>query len=418
MKALIICPDRRPAVAFLARQSPLALVPVLGTPLLFQALATLAERGAKEVHLLTSDRPDQIRSAVGQGERWGLKLTVHVEPLELSVAEAQARFVGNQAAEWLAPPHRVVLLDRLPSLPDVPLFESMAGFFAALGQALPQAGPQRLGAQERSPGVWLGMRCRIDPTARLIPPCWLGEQVWVQPGATIGPEAYVEDSALVDHDAEIAQSWVGPWTYVGALTSVCRSLAWGNRLFSRATGVCTDVVDAFLLADLRGRPSFARGSPWYGRLAAALVAVLTSPLVLVAALRNLGGNRPLFLRRQAVLPTACGDGMFREFTYTELSGFAGLARRWPQLWSIVRGEFTWVGNRPLARADAQTLQTEFEQLWLAAPVGLVSLADTFGCGDRCDDDARTHSGFYAVQASPSLDRQVLRWLIFRSGPSR
>jgi hypothetical protein len=54
------------------------------------------------------------------------------------------------------------------------------------------------------------------------------------------------------------------------------------------------------------------------------------------------------------------------------------------------------------------LETEFEQLWLAAPVGLFALADTFGVSETSDDDARAHSSFYAVRAARQLDREILR----------
>jgi len=73
-----------------------------------------------------------------------------------------------------------------------------------------------------------------------------------------------------------------------------------------------------------------------------------------------------------------------------------------------------VGNRPLTREQAAQLETEFEQLWLAAPVGLVSLADTFDAGDRFDDESRAHSSFYAVHADGKMNRNILRWLILRT----
>ena len=143
MKAIVICPDRRAETAFLARKTPLALVPVLGSSVLAHWLATLADRGVKEVTVLVTDRPDQIRAAVGRGERWGLKIEVRAEPVEISVAEARQRFTGAE----------VVLADRLPAQPDAPLFESYAGFFAALKAWLPQAGKQRVGTREIAPGV-------------------------------------------------------------------------------------------------------------------------------------------------------------------------------------------------------------------------------------------------------------------------
>ena len=72
MKAVLICPDRRSEVAFLARKQPLALTPVLGPSVLSYWLSHLADRGVNEVTILASDRPDQVRQAVGRGERWGL----------------------------------------------------------------------------------------------------------------------------------------------------------------------------------------------------------------------------------------------------------------------------------------------------------------------------------------------------------
>ena len=330
------------------------------------------------------------------------------EPREWAGAEARATLgVEN-----------VVVADRLPGLPGIPLFDGHAVFFEALQRWMPSAQRHRVGAREIAPGVRAGLGSRIDGAARLVTPCWLGENVWVRAGATVGPEVVVEDGVVVDHDAEVERSWVGPWTYVGAMTHVNRSLAWADGLLNLGTGSFTEIVDLFLLGDLRGARSFRRSSPWYGRVAALLAALATSPVLLVAAARNRGTGRPLLVRRRAVVPTAVAAGAApREMPYGELNGVGGLARRWPQLWKIVRGEFTWVGNRPLDRGQAAQLETEFEQLWLAAPVGLLSLADAHGCGDRFDDESRAHSGFYAVRGDGRMDRAILRWAAFGSLPA-
>lgn len=407
MKAVLICPDRRVEVAFLARQSPLALVPVLGPSLLSHWLTHLGDAGIKEVLILAADRPDQIRIAVGRGERWGLRAEVRAESTEPRIEDVRARCAAD----------RVELMDHMPGMPEAPLFAGHAEFFAALKRWFPVASKHRVGAREIAPGIWAGLRCKVADTARIVAPCWLGENVWIRARATVGPHAYVEDSALVDHDAEVTSSWVGPWTYVGALTHVNDSLGWADGLQNHSTGSFTEIVDMFLMGDLRGEHGFNRSSTLAGRLAALLALVLTSPLLLAGAIRNRGSGRPLLERKRAVVPTAVAPGAaLREMNYRELNGFAGLARRWPQLWSIVRGDFTWVGNRPLTREQALQLTTEFEQLWLAAPVGFVSLADAYGCAEAFGDDARAHSGYYAVRNDRGLDRAVLRWLIFGSSP--
>jgi len=73
----------------------------------------------------------------------------------------------------------------------------------------------------------------------------------------------------------------------------------------------------------------------------------------------------------------------------------------------VRGEFAWVGNRPLTSAQADVLSNDFERLWLNAPIGLVSLADVRGCLDSLSDESRAHASFYAVQNNWRLDLSIL-----------
>jgi hypothetical protein len=168
-----------------------------------------------------------------------------------------------------------------------------------------------------------------------------------------------------------------------------QSFAWADGLLNHANGSFTEIVDAFILGDLGGERGFNRSSPPHGRLAAFLAWIAISPLVLVAALKNLGSGKPLFEKKRAVIPTGVAEkSLLREMDYWTLNGSKGLLSRWPQLWSIARGDFAWVGNRPITREQAEQLETEFEQLWLAAPVGFVSLADTFGCAERFDDEAR------------------------------
>ena len=72
----------------------------------------------------------------------------------------------------------------------------------------------------------------------------------------------------------------------------------------------------------------------------------------------------------------------------------------------------------MTRAQATQLETEFEQLWLAAPVGLFSLADTFAGEEDFGDAARAHSSFYAVRAGARLDREILRRVILRASKNK
>jgi len=413
MKAIVICPDRESALPFFSRITPVALAPLLGLSLLSQALTALAEAGAKEVTILAADRPEQIRRAVGRGERWGIAANVVAESRELSVEEARAKYRPTDVAGWLPQPHDVLVANGASISGQSPLINGR-DWFAALRKSLPRAREQRVGVREIEPGVWVGLRARIEEGVRFEAPCWIGEGAWVRAGARIGPGAYIEDEVMIDHDAVVSESWIAPRTYVGALTQVHGSLAWGSGLFNYDSDSFLDVPDAFLLSELRSSHKVSSCGSIFGRLLALGFGVLTSPVALLAWARSRRKKVAFCARHRAVVPVSAGTlSAIREVEYTEFPGLSGLWRRWPQLWSVVRGDFAWIGNRPITRAQAEMLVSEFEQLWLAAPVGLVSLADAEGCAEAFGDEARAHASFYAAQVGSKLDRQILHRLFRR-----
>ena len=107
-------------------------------------------------------------------------------------------------------------------------------------------------------------------------------------------------------------------------------------------------------------------------------------------------------------PRLPGDNLI----YYEFACVRGPLRRWPQLWSIVLGDFNWIGNRPLSPRLANTLARDYERLWLAAPLGLISLADAEGCTDFLGAEMRAHSSYYAAQANWRLDIAILCRVLF------
>src|SRR6266850_2700123 len=114
MKAILICPDARAPLAKLAAVAPLITWPILGKSLVEYWLEHLVALGAKEVSLLASDRPDQVRSHVGDGARWGLCLDVTSETRELTVNEARRKYRHHCTEQWLPHPNDVVSLECLP----------------------------------------------------------------------------------------------------------------------------------------------------------------------------------------------------------------------------------------------------------------------------------------------------------------
>ena len=140
MKTLLICPGEREAVRGLAESMPLSNVPILGKPLIEYWLEYLARRGATQVYVLATDRPEQVRTLIQDGTRWGLKVDVLPEVGELELDEARAKYQSRTEPGWLASPDDAHVMDCLPGQPPGRLFTSYADWFAAVQAWMPLAG--------------------------------------------------------------------------------------------------------------------------------------------------------------------------------------------------------------------------------------------------------------------------------------
>ncbi|HRY49288.1 MAG TPA: sugar transferase [Candidatus Paceibacterota bacterium] len=415
MKAVLICPGEKPKLRFWTGTIPVVLAPFLGRALVDHWLEYLAHRGAKQALILATDRPEQVRRHVGDGRRWGMRVEVVPALKEFSPREAREQYRKSENAGWLPEPDDVILMDRLPGSNSRELLGSGRDWFEGTLEWLESpAYRARLGAREIRPGVWAGLRTQVAPSAELRAPCWLGENVWVGPDTVIGPRSILEDRVVIEAASEITDSLVGPETFVGMLAEVRQSMVWGNRLLNWASESQVRVPDRFILCSLhRSRDRRPAGS-YLGRILALIFLILTSPYALWVAWRAWRKKQPFSIPQVAVRP--CPAGMSSELNtlvYYEFPHHQGWGRRWPQLWQVVRGEFAWVGNRPLSPGMAAQLSNDFERLWLTAPIGLVSLADAEGCSDAFGDEARAHASYYAVQAGWRMDLWILLRVLAR-----
>ena len=413
MKAILICPSDRPGVPELAAQLPLALAPILGRSVLEYWIEALAARGVKQLVVLASDHPPRVREHLGTGRRWGLTIDVVPTPHEYSPDEARKKHRRGEG--WLETDD-VIVVDHLPGQPDLPLFETYAGWFAAVRAWMPQAvTPGRVGVREIRPGIWVGLGAEIHPRSTLTAPCWIGDHVRVGAGATLGPGAILDERCVVEPGARVIESVVGPDTYVGKYVSVENSLARGALLVNWSTKSSVQVPDPFLLADLAARRRRSRGPTAVGRVAALIAMLVSLPFAIGVVLLSLIRGYPPWQLRLGLRSQTPGRALAHDsFAYYELTGAQNWLRRWPQFWNIFRGTMAWFGNRPLRPAQALVLANDFARLWLAAPVGLISLADAYGCPDGISDEAVAHASYYAVHANRRLNGFILSRCLLRA----
>lgn len=417
MKAVIICPDESSEAKSLAESCPLVNLPLLGKSVIEHWIEHLAASAKKfkEITILATDRPEEVRALVGDGERWGLAIEVIPEKCELTREEAWSKYGTRTAHKLVDSPAEIFLADHLPDSPEKKLFTSFADFFVDAEAALKNVTErERVGAHEIQPGVWMGLHSHLSPGVTLHPPCWIGEHVRISKNAIIGPDAIIEDKVVIGPGAKVTNSYVGSETLVGAATRLKDSLAIGNTLMNWRNGSVAKVADPFLMCALQRHHRDSALLKFAGRLAALAALGLSAPLISAFVLHAFAHGRRILRPLQAVLPTGESGGPPRLLTYYELTSARGLWRRWPQLWNVARGQFTWVGNRPLHPMQVAKLASDFERLWLAAPLGLFSHADAQGCAHSFSDEAKAHASFYAAQSSWRLDWNIFIWAWWRA----
>ena len=99
MKGLILAGGSGTRLRPITHTGAKQLVPVANTPILFYGLQHMADAGIREVGMIVGDTADEIRSAVGDGSRWGLEVTYIPQdaPLGLAHAVLIARdFLGDE----------------------------------------------------------------------------------------------------------------------------------------------------------------------------------------------------------------------------------------------------------------------------------------------------------------------------------
>ena len=407
MDVFIICPDHRQSGGFARRIRPLALLPVQGRPLLDLWLEHLASAGVKHATILAADRPHEIRHAVDQGGRWGLSVTVMSVKREPSIEETRQRFIGNDSTGKVP---NIITLDTLPSLPHKLLWESSAELFKIMQNNLRATPPESyLTMREIAPEVHVSTRARISPTAKIEGPVWIGPQVIVGDNAQILAGSIIEEAAYIDRNAIISESWVGPNTYVGALTTVQNSFAWGGGIENWRKGAFLEVTDDFLLTNLTHKPFGGARSGWLTRFVGLLLMLLTTPLALLCALWALLVKwQAVFESRQVVLPPPTKQDRFSPSTRLyALTTAYGLFARWPELWAVWRGDMHLVGNRPLSQARAALLTNEFERMWFDAPAGVFAYSDFMNDGIQSSDNDTAHSACYAIHRCLRLNVRIL-----------
>ncbi|MEA3402170.1 MAG: glucose-1-phosphate thymidylyltransferase [Armatimonadota bacterium] len=88
MKAVVLCAGRGTRLRPLTHTGAKHLIPVANRPILFHVLDDLADAGIESTCMVVSEGAQDLREALGSGERWGMPITYAVQESPRGLAHA------------------------------------------------------------------------------------------------------------------------------------------------------------------------------------------------------------------------------------------------------------------------------------------------------------------------------------------
>lgn len=451
MRALLNATGYNPALAPLMRRNPAPLLRIADKPIIIHVIERLVFFGIRQFDLILHHFPDRIEECLGEGERWGARITFHlatdlerpfaaVIPASFNWTEdsfllgdveilpklhvkqlerigGRSRFFFHRSRGWIGwgivATESLQHLDKATPYTELPQqlehFErvnvngvllsvkTLRDWQQSNHRILNKNTPTNLfpaTARMVEPAIWLSHGMLLHPSAIIKAPVFIGDSCQVMEGAQIGPDAVIESHCIIDKNSVIARSIVCRESYVGEDLEVYHCIVDQHTLINLALDTVVDVQDDFILGHVQPPSLLSHIQDICQSLAA--LALLLSIAPIFAFLTTRYGIKT---RAVAKLPVAEGNHPWATFKQLEFNRDPNRwLKRLPSLVNVLRRDMHWIGLPPRTMDEIQELPEQWQRFILTSRVGWITTTDLEPNGDPYTTEAfyATHNGFLAA----------------------
>ena len=448
---------------------PAALLPLGCKTFIEHALEQLSNAGVRQIDLVVSSRPEEVRRLLGHGERWGVQLRWHLVKesgtpygvmTSLGLEQAQRVLIGH-ADRWISDDALAALLQRDQVLTLANEGVKWAGWGCAtqrmLGAISPFSNETALGSvmcnmaaellvleshqfiavhnavqlleaqgialtgefMEQVPATWLrtpwgaySPDAVVQAGALIEGPVLIGPGCLVASGARIGPLTLLTSDSVISTDSTVRHSVVLPHTYVGEGLELNEAIVKARSVQHLRLGVRTVLPPSEgLLLDLKPKQGIA--TSWSARFVAGVACAALFPwLVADAALSRsaLRWNRRMVVSGQ---DAESGQLQLKSLRCPNRTGrgTGHFLAHYGALLDIAAGHRSWFGARPRSQSEWYALSRDWQLLLANTPVGCMH-APAWDQGEAESREARAAADvFYAVSQSLALRLRIVAGML-------
>jgi acetyltransferase-like isoleucine patch superfamily enzyme len=410
--ALIIDLQSHDLMVPLLENRATGLLTIKGKPVIHYWCEHLSQLGVREVKIYVRYFPEQVRQYVGNGERWGINISVFSIPETIEAAKL-LKFVQpaidkltlvacssclpvSGLTDWIEDKAFLAHDVSANNLPDI--FSSLALLTDGDAQHLSSSvsAEVRLVAPDhvkilKTPldlwetnmdairgdihdpvpfghdgekGLFTEIGVSIKPGFKFSPVCSVGRHSIIGKNVFLGPDVVVGKNCIIEESCRIRRSVVMDDTFIGSHADLNNVIIDGNLIYQADVDLVTWIDDPAIIGSTAVKAS---GVKLHESLFALMLLILSIPFVLIHTLLSWATGKRAFVREDIFMPD--GRDLVGRIRYDRMSVLSlNLSHRFwrkiPWLLQVMSGKMHIVGISPVKNKEA-----EFP-LWAKGLIGI------------------------------------------------